>query len=302
MFGYVTPCKMEMKIKDYEKFKAYYCGLCNSIKHNYGNLPRLTLNFDMTFLAILIDSLGDNKSNFTEFTCAIHPLKKRVMINNNKALDYAAFSNTTLAYYKLMDDVQDNKTMKSKVFSLFLRNYLSKNKVEYNDVMKYTKEKLLLLNTLETNHENLTIDELSHVFADLTGFIVSFYYKDEIFKEDLYWLGYNLGKWIYIIDAYDDLEKDIENNSFNAINALFNSDKLDYKSFSKCIKPRIDYILTTCAQQCLKNLNSLPLIKNEDILYNILELGLMEKMDKVFNRKSDIDYLKGVEYKDGKSL
>ncbi|MGH4137223.1 DUF5685 family protein [Clostridium sp.] len=303
MFGYVTPCKMEMKIKDYEKFKAYYCGLCNSIKNNYGNLPRLTLNFDMTFLAILLDSLRDNKSNFTEFRCLIHPLKKRVMVVNNNALDYAAFSNTTLAYYKLMDDACDDKTMKSKVFSLFLRNYLSKSKVEYTDVMKYTKKKLLLLNTLEANHggisldEQLSIDELSHVFADLTGFIVSFYYKDAPFKDDLYWLGYNLGKWIYIIDAYDDLEKDMKSNSFNAINSLFNVDKLDFKSFSKCIKPRIDYILTTCAQQCLKNLSSLPLIKNEDILYNILELGLMEKMDKVFNRKFNIDYLKGEEYK-----
>jgi len=302
MFGYVTPCKMEMKIKDYEKFKAYYCGLCNSIKNSYGNLPRLTLNYDMTFLAVLLDSLGDNKIIFTKFSCAIHPLKKRIMINNNAALDYAAFCNTTLAYYKLMDDVQDNKTMKSKVFSLFLKNYLTKSKVEYNDVMMYTKEKLLLINTLEANYNGVSIDELSHVFADLTGFIISFYYKDAAFKEDLYWLGYNLGKWIYIIDAYDDLEKDIKSDSFNAINSLLNRNNLDFKSFSKCIKPRIDYILTTCAEQCLKYLNSLPLIKNEDILYNILELGLMEKMNVVFNKNLGVDYIKGVEYKDGKSL
>jgi len=302
MFGYVTPCKMELKIKDYEKFKAYYCGLCRSIKSSYGQFPRLTLNYDMTFLAILLDSLSEDKYNFTKFSCAVHPLKKRLMINNNMALDYAAFCNTTLAYYKLMDDVYDNKTMKSKVFSLFLKNYLSKSKIEYTEVINYTKEKLSLLSTLEATPVNLSIDELSHVFADLTGFIVSFYYKDAPFKENLYWLGYNLGKWIYIIDAYDDLEKDIKSDSFNAINSLFNLEKLDFKSFSKIIKPRINYILTTCAEQCLKNLNSLPLIKNEDILYNILELGLMEKMNSVFNESEDIDNLKGVEYKDDRSI
>lgn len=314
MFGYVTPCKMEMKIKDYEKFKAYYCGLCRSIKSNFGNLPRLTLNFDMTFLAILLDSLSEKKYNFIKFKCLIHPLKKRLMINNNEALDYAAFCNITLAYYKLMDDAYDNKTMKSKVFSMFLKNYLPKqnylpnNTIAYNDVMDYTKEKIILLNTLEVSHndmsidEHLSIDELSHVFADLTGFIISFYYKDSSFKEDLYWLGYNLGKWIYIIDAYDDLEKDMKSNSFNAINSLINIDKLDFKSFSTSIKPRIDFILSTCAEQCLKHLNSLPLIKNENILYNILELGLMEKMDKVFNGKCNVDNLKGVEYKNDKSL
>ena len=296
MFGYVTPFKMEMKIKDYEKFKAYYCGLCNSIKSNYGNLPRLTLNYDMTFLAVLLDSLSEDKYNFTEFKCLMHPLKKRLMLNNNAALDYAAFCNTTLAYYKLMDDVQDNKSSKSKVFSMFLKNYLKKSKVEDKVVMEYTKEKLLLLNTLEANYndinldeklsidEQLSIDELSHVFADLTGFIVSFYYKEATFKESLYWLGYNLGKWIYIIDAYDDLEKDIKDNSFNAINSLLNTENLDFKNFSVLIKPRIDFILITCAEQCLKYLTTLPLIKNEDILYNILELGLMEKMDKVFNK------------------
>ena len=309
MFGYVTPCKMEMKVKDYEKFKAYYCGLCNSIKNNYGNLPRLTLNYDMTFLAILLDSLADDNCTFTKFSCAIHPLKKRLMINNNMPLDYAAFCNTTLAYYKLMDDVYDNKTIKSKVFSIFLKNYLSKSKIEYNEVMKYTEEKLLLLNTLEAAAstdisigEQLSIDELSHVFADLTGYIISFYYKDSPFSEDLYWLGYNLGKWIYIIDAFDDLEKDIKSSSFNAINSMLNTDNLDFKSFSTLIEPRIDYILTSCAEQCLKYLNLLPLVKNEDILYNILELGLMEKMNKVFNGNLDINYLKGVEYKNDKSL
>jgi len=301
MFGYVTPCKMEMKIKDYEKFKAYYCGLCNSIKNNFGNLPRLTLNYDMTFLAILLDSLSEDKYNFNEFKCMIHPLKKRLMINNNEALDYAAFCNITLAYYKLMDDAYDNKTMKSKVFSIFLKNYLPKSDKAYNDIMMYTKEKLQLLNTLEVNHKDMGIDEISHVFADLTGFIISFYYKESSFKDDLYWLGYNLGKWIYIIDAYDDLEKDMKMNSFNAINSLLNLDNLDFKSFSTLIKPRIDFILATSAEQCLKYLNDLPLIKNEDILYNILELGLMEKMDKVFN-KENIDNLKGVEYKDDKSI
>lgn len=290
MFGYVTPLKMEMKIKDYEKFKAYYCGLCNSIKCNFGNVPRLTLNYDMTFLAVLLDSLSEDKYNFTEFKCLMHPLKKRIMLNNNAALDYAAFCNTTLAYYKLMDDVEDNKNMKSKVFSIFLKNYLKKSKVENKAVMEYTKEKLLLLNTLEANYSNisidkqLSIDELSHVFADLTGFIVSFYYNEASFKDNLYWLGYNLGKWIYIIDAYDDLEKDIKSNSFNAINSLLNTENLDFKSFSTKIKSRIDFILVTCADQCLKYLNTLPLIKNEDILYNILELGLMEKMEKVFNK------------------
>ena len=91
MFGYVFPYKMELKIKDYEKFKAYYCGLCLSLKNNFGNLPRLSLNYDMTFLAILLDSLDKTKTHYNNHTCIVHPIKKRIFVVNNKALDYAAF-------------------------------------------------------------------------------------------------------------------------------------------------------------------------------------------------------------------
>ena len=66
MFGYVTPLKGELKVKEYELFRAYYCGVCNSIKRDFGNIPRMTLNYDMTFLAILLDSLNKNKINIIQ--------------------------------------------------------------------------------------------------------------------------------------------------------------------------------------------------------------------------------------------
>src|SRR3712207_3590877 len=84
MFGYVFPNKMELKIKDYEKFKAYYCGLCLSIKKNFGNLPRISLNYDMTFLAILLDSLNNTKINCLKGSCIAHPMKNRLFIINNE--------------------------------------------------------------------------------------------------------------------------------------------------------------------------------------------------------------------------
>ena len=76
MFGYVMPCKNGTKVRDYEKFKAYYCGLCHTIKEQYGNLPRATLNYDMTFLAILLDSLNDKPLASKKITCSLHPFQK----------------------------------------------------------------------------------------------------------------------------------------------------------------------------------------------------------------------------------
>jgi len=288
MFGYVTPCVMELKVKDYEKFRAYYCGLCISIKKNFGNIPRISLNYDMTFLAVLLDGLSDSKCTFNKNHCIVHPLKKRLMIHNNECLDYASFCNVILAYYKLLDDVQDDNSLKSKLFSRILNRYIHKSNYTYlNNIAHNVKNKLYELNNIESNPKNKSLDEISHVFADLTGFIISYYYKDSEFSETLYWLGYNIGKWIYIIDAWDDLEKDMQSNKFNPINSILNTKNLSYIEFFYATKSRIDFILTTCARLALENLNELPIKKNGDILYNILQYGLMEKMDNVFKRSGN---------------
>jgi hypothetical protein len=283
MFGYVTPCKMELKIKDYEKFKSYYCGLCKSIKTNIGNIPRAALNYDMTFLAILLDSLDSSKSTYTKQRCAIHPLKKKIILKDNSYLSYAAFCNVILSYYKLLDNINDDNSVKSRLFSLFFKNYLKKVPTDLRGHLIYIENTLNTLYSIEKNPKGKSIDSISHPFAELTGFIISSYKNGEN-KDSLYWLGYNLGKWIYIIDAWDDLEKDMLNNKFNVINSCFNGDNLSFEEFSKKVENRIDFILGTCASQCAYFLSKLPLKKNKELLYNILQYGLLEKMDKVFKR------------------
>lgn len=286
MFGYVFPNKMELKIKDYEKFKAYYCGLCLSIKKNFGNLPRISLNYDMTFLAILLDSLNNTKINCLKGSCIAHPMKNRLFIINNEVLDYAAFCNICLTYYKLLDDYNDDKSIKSKFLSIFLKKFLTKD-ISYSYAIKnYIEKKLKELNTMENNPQNKNLDEFAHPFADLTGFIISYYIQNINCKFDLYWLGYNLGKWIYIIDAYDDLEKDIKNNKFNPINTYINIDNLPYDKLNSNIKDRIDFTLCNCARECYEFFKKLPIKKNYDLIENILRYGLLEKMNIIFKRRA----------------
>jgi hypothetical protein len=295
MFGYVTPCKMELKMKDFEKFKAYYCGLCHSIKKQYGNLPRASLNYDMTFLGILLDSLENNKCSFKKIRCAIHPIKDRLVILNNEALDYASFCNVTLAYYKLMDDVQDDNSLTGTLKSALLKKYITKSRIKYPHLNEYIEKSLKDLWITESSKTFASLDEVSHFFADLTGYIISSYIDNisindkAIVKENLYWLGYNLGKWIYIIDAWDDLEKDLRENKFNPLNILFNNDMATFDVFASKIEQRIDFTLVTCASNCVEYLNNLPLSKNGDLLNNILQFGLMEKMDTVFKRSESED-------------
>lgn len=284
MFGYVTPCKMELKMKDYEKFKAYYCGLCRSIKKNYGNFPRITLNYDMTFLAILLDSFSKEERELDRIRCIVHPTEKKIIIKNNKAIDYAAYCNIILSYYKLLDDANDDKKLSHKLMGDLLKRYLKNNK-DTEKIETYIKNSLSQLSAMESGKiENLNLDKISHPFADLTGFLISNYALDKNIKESLYFLGYNIGKWIYLIDAFDDLEKDMKENKFNAINNILNVNQLSYLDFSRKIEERIDFILTTCGANALNILQRLPIKRNIDLLYNIIQFGLMEKMDKVFKR------------------
>ncbi len=296
MFGYVTPLKMELKLKDYEKFKAYYCGLCRTIKEDFGERYRLFLNYDMTFLAVLLDALSPEDTCYTPFRCVLHPFKSRLKVSNCKALHYAAFCNVSLAYYKLLDDVEDEKSLKSILASSLVKGYSKDIPKELlsleNNIESYLKElgKLEKAAALpkKASSSSVGIDELSHPFAELTAALLVSFSSNH--PQRLLWeLGYNLGKWIYLIDAFYDLEDDIKKNRFNAINACFNEEGYNYEELYDKIKDRMDFILVSCASHCAKCLEALPLYKNEELLKNILELGLMEKIDKACKRSEEKD-------------
>ncbi|WP_291562863.1 MULTISPECIES: DUF5685 family protein [unclassified Clostridium] len=280
MFGYVTPCKMELKVKDYEKFKAYYCGLCLAIKETFGHIPRLTLNYDMTFLAILLDGLNEDTIHYEKSSCIAHPLNKKPKVIDNDALKYAAFCNVALTYFKLLDNYNDNNSKISKLLSKFLKKYIKISDEQKKEIIDYMKTKLDLLSKMENSKESINIDEISDIFADLTGYIISQYYKQED-NTALYWLGYNLGRFIYLIDAYDDLKEDMENHKFNAIERAFNSEKLTFEEFIETIRERIEFNLILSAESCAASLENLPLKKNKELLANILQLGLMEKIESI---------------------
>ena len=126
MFGYVTPLKPELKIREYNQFKSYYCGVCFGIKNLYGNIPRISLNYDMTFLALLLDGLMDEKLDLKLKRCMAHPTKKKPILLNNTALNYAATMNVALVYYKFLDDVYDDNSLKSKISLNLMQPYHKK--------------------------------------------------------------------------------------------------------------------------------------------------------------------------------
>lgn len=291
MFGYVTPLKPELKIREYEMFRGYYCGVCMHIKDTFGNFPRITLNYDMAFLGLLLDALHNESPKIDFRRCMAHPLKKKPMIINNKALEYTAAMNVSLVYYKLIDDVNDDKSIKSKLESTVLSPYkrkFNRNVTKVNDIIE---ENLNLLSILEENKNFESIDEISHPFSLIVAKILELY--PESFEDDceniryaLYDLGYALGKWIYLIDALDDLKDDMEKNKFNPINFLYNKENKSYDDLMVEIKPRMEFTILNCGYNCKEALDKLPLKRNKAILENIINLGMMDKYEKIVNNCS----------------
>lgn len=282
MFGYVTPCKMELKIKDFEKFKAYYCGLCQNIKSNYGNFPRLLLNYDMTFLGILLSTL-DEDVKYKKVYCLRHPSRKTVVAYGSSALNYASKANYELALYKMKDDIEDDGGFIKKLLYLFY------TKIKRNDsIIPFPESELNIylqeLDSLEQGSSYDSLDEISEPFAKFTGVILSHYKNYNEPKEILYNLGYNLGKWIYIIDAFDDCYKDFKSGSKNPLIKLYGSDFLKNKELYDNIKIEIDFNLTLCANACLDAFKKLQIKGDKGLIENILQMGLLEKMDLVYTR------------------
>ncbi|WP_040212228.1 DUF5685 family protein [Clostridium polynesiense] len=286
MFGYVKPYKPELKVKDYEIFKAYYCGLCRTIKESFGNIPRLCLNYDMTFMAILLDSLGEEEGTYYMSRCLIHPSKNRMILKSNKALIFSAYLNVALTYYKICDDIQDDKSLKGALSGMFLKGYKDLFSKEYKTLNTVIKDNLDLLNSYESKESIDSLDEVCHPFAYLTGKVLENYdpSMDETRKDNLFNLGYNLGKWIYLMDALDDLKEDMRKNKFNPLNAVFNKNGLSFNEFYIKIKDGVEFNILCCANNVLDYYNSLQANFNNALLHNILSLGLMHRYELVINK------------------
>lgn len=290
MFGYVYPFKPDLKIRHYNTFKSYYCSLCHEIKKNYGNIPRISINFDTTFMAILLDSFSNNKHSIEKKICIIHPVEKKLIVKNNSSINYASHITMILTHNKIIDDINDENNLFSKIVLPISNKYIKKLPNYLKNLNEVIFNQLNDLKNLEDSKKKLSIDEFSHPFGNVIKNIFEFYGKTNNFPEnDLQYLknlGYNLGKWIYIIDAFNDLEKDIKNNSFNPILNLedtIKKDEITITEFKTQIKDKFSSLLTYINLKCLENFQKLSLVKNYDLIENILQLGMPFKSDKIVN-------------------
>lgn len=273
MFGYVMPLKGELKVREFDIFKAYYCGLCFEIG-SISHVSRLTLTYDMAFLAILLSSLYTKQDTVERRFCPFK-MKKVSVIPSNEFIRYAAEMNIILSNRKLLDDFNDEKNYFKLFFSKLIK--VGKISIKAREKLEIIDSCLRELSELEKAKCN-SIDETSDCFARLTSGLFSD--TEDSNGRILNSMGYNIGKWIYIMDAYDDLIDDIRDGRYNPLIYSFEYKK-GTEDFKKSIKNNVEFVLLKCLDEISKGFELLDIKKNRGIIENIVYLGMADKTMKV---------------------
>ena len=261
MFGYVKILDSELKVKDYKRYRAFYCGLCKELREKYGHSGQMTLTYDMTFAVILLTSLYEKEIRHEKCRCKMHPLKRQDILRS-EFTTYAADMNVLLAYYHFRDDWSDEKKIGGLAGTLAFRRKAKKIIQKYPGQAAVIRKELQELSRLEASRVT-EIDLPAGCFGRLMSGL--FRYKKDQWAETLGRMGFYLGKFIYIMDAYDDLEKDRKSGSYNPL--LFLNDDLDFEQ--KCRD-----MLCMMIAECCGEFEKLPCVLDIDILRNILYDGI----------------------------
>jgi len=280
MLGYVTVDKNELKVREWDVYQGYYCGMCKSISRRVGQLPRMVLSFDCVFLALILESLSENAEQISKEHCIMHHLEKKPVVFGSEALDYAADVMVILAYHKFRDDWQDEQKISALAGPMALALAYGMIKGCRPKVCAAVEDGLNRLSAME-KEQCAMIDLVCDVFGEILAALFSGYRfscstEDKAVEESfqtreriLEHLGRHVGRWIYVIDALDYMEKDRESGAYNPL--LLRKDGL----------VGIEDMLYNELAEITKAYDLLEIKKNQGILENILFIGLRGQTDRI---------------------
>ena len=260
MFGYIIVNKAEMKFKEFDVYHSFYCGICRELKRKYGVCGQMALSYDMTFLAILLTGLYEPQTRRGSCKCVAHPFESHET-RNNIYTEYAADMNMLFAYYKCQDDWEDERKVWKLLYGKLLEGKTEKLKGIYAE--KIRKLNLLMRDFSDAEKsKGADIDTLGGLFGKVMAEMMAA--REDEWAESLRRLGFFLGKFIYLCDAYEDIEQDIKKGTPNPLKQKYES--IDFEEECKTILMMMS--------ECCKEFERLPILENVEILRNILYSGV----------------------------
>ena len=269
MFGYIKTDMPNMYVKDTVLYKAMYCGLCKSIGSTCGQCGRLTLNYDLTFLSVLIHNILGVDVKIEKERCIIHQIIKRPVAQPDDISKRIGALNVILAYHKLNDDVIDSNKGRLKR-SFFKTSYKKAKKAEPKLVSIVENRYQQLLQYEKTNGDSIDIsaDSFGLMMQDVVKELLNESCDDIVLE-----LSYFLGKWIYLIDALDDFDKDKKKRNYNVFVNSYN----DVSNKSELVakyQREIIYVFSSILLRIEELSKQIKYKFNHDLLDNVLLRGL----------------------------
>ena len=278
MFGYLSPDKPYLYMKDNTLYKALYCGVCKSIGKISGQRARFTLTYDITFLSAIAHNITGKDIVVKKSRCIANPITVKPIAKRDEINDMLGAVNVILAYYKLKDDILDEN--KGNFKSVIFKKGYKKAKKRYPNVDKIVKDCYQNLVKLEIENSD-SIDMVSDCFAVMLKDISKEVFKDKA-TENTDSLMYAVGKWIYLIDALDDYDKDVKSKNYNVFKNYYNAK--DYKELIGKFENEIIVIFSDIFAQISENFNLIKSYFNNDLVLNILFRGIPKKTQNVINK------------------
>ena len=279
MFGYIRTYVPEMRVRENEYYRAVYCGVCRSQGKCTGQCSRFTLNYDIVFLALLRLALEGNQVEIKRGRCIAHPFKKRAYVAHCEPLAYCAYAAAILTHGKIADDIADEKGFKrfkailAKPFTSHMRKKALK---KYSELDEKVFSGLKRLSEIEKQGLE-SVDVPADAFGDILADILAYGLEgtDEKIMRNI---GRHIGRWIYIVDAADDLDDDIKNNRFNAFERLYHGDIPCDERESVANSLRLELL---AAEPAFDLIEYKELYDIEAIIGNIIYLGMPKIAEKV---------------------
>lgn len=278
MFGYVMIDKPELKVKEFYRYKAYYCGLCRTLKEEYGFRGRMTLTYDMTFLTLFLTSLYEAETKELQSHCPLHPVKKIPMLQNQFS-QYAAKMNILLTYFKFEDDWKDDKSLQGAAGMRLFRKKAQKLCREYKRQARVIQRQLKILASYEEKGEQ-NLDLAAGAFGKLMEEL--FVYRQDMWEEELRKFGFYLGKFVYIMDAYEDLPGDLQTNSYNPLKAV-----KEKAETGDMYEQAVRQALLMMMGEATGAFEKLPCLLDASIIRNILYSGVWAKYNKIQKERQE---------------
>ena len=272
MFGYLVAAAELLEDEQKARYKASYCGLCRSLEGCFGQRARLTLNYDITFLVLLLASLYEPAETAGSKRCIRHPMEPQSFLRSEVS-DYAAHMNVALAYLKCLDNWQDEKKLSALLEAKLLEADYNRACAVYPRQCEAMKSALQDLSAIEA--EGL---EAPDAAADCFGRLMEeiFVWKADRWEGTLRAMARALGRFIYLMDAVMDLEDDFKSGSYNPFKSFFGLEDNEQR-FQDILKMQLG--------ECVFYFDKLPLVEDAGLMKNILCVGLWLQFKKKYRGK-----------------